>query len=66
MNKGKYIYGFTFQYREVKNSELKTDRFIINSNDKNAENACTIAMLQFLTRHNYYSGILTKINVIDC
>lgn len=55
----KHDYAFTFLYREVKNGEHKTERFIISSYDSDIENACTIAMLQFVKKNNYYSAILT-------
>ena len=61
-----FDYGFTFQYREVKNGEVFHDRLFIKSNDKDMENACTVAMLQFLTKHNYYSGkLLSCVNLND-
>ena len=58
--KGKYQYAFKFQYRENNGSELKTERFFIVSNDKDGENACEIAMLQFIKKHGYFSGKLVS------
>ena len=60
MAKTLHNYAFTFQYREVKNGELQTERFIIDSYDPDIVNACEIEMLRFVTKHGYYSAILTK------
>lgn len=51
-------YAFTFLYREVKNGEQKKERFCIVSKDPDIINACEIAMLQFIKKHNYYSAKL--------
>ena len=60
MAKTLHNYAFTFQYREVKNGELKTERFIIDSYDPDITNACEIEMLRFVKKHDYYSAVLTK------
>ena len=60
-------YGFKFQYRETKGSELITD-YGFCSDDKNvsnAWNACEIAMLRFIKSHNYYSAKLIKAEEIN-
>lgn len=54
-------YGFTFQYRETENADPVTERFFITSRDNDAENACTIAMLQFIKRRGYFSARLLKV-----
>lgn len=60
----RFTYALTFLYRETKNSEYKTERFIVNSTDPDGLNACEIAMLQYLTKHNYYSGKVEKYTVL--
>lgn len=52
----KKSFGFTFQYREVKEGDPIKERFFIETDPDNALNAAEIAMLKFLTKHNYYSG----------
>ena len=52
----KHSYGFRFEYRQEKDGEAIKDCFFIESKDPDGENACTIAMLQFLKKHDYYSG----------
>ena len=56
----KYNYGFKFVYRKTEGSELQEERLFIASNDRNMENACEIAMLQFIKKHGYYSGKLVS------
>lgn len=63
-NNFKYSYGFRFYYRKTKESDPITDCFFFDSNDSDSENACTICMLNFLKKNNYYSGKIIKI--INC
>ena len=56
----KNSYGFTFDYRKVENGKPEHERFFFSSNDNDIENACTVSMLQYLTKHGYYSGKITS------
>ena len=55
-----YTYSFKFEYREKEDSSYKTEQFIFCSREKDIEEACTIAMLMYLKKHDYYSGKLVS------
>ena len=57
-------YRFKFQYKKTETSAPVIERFFISTTDTDARNACEIAMLQFISKHNYYSAKLLTVDVM--
>lgn len=59
-----FSYSLKFVYRETKGSAHQENNLIVNTDDPNMKNACEIAMLKYLTKHNYFSGKLIEMKEI--
>lgn len=55
-----FEYGFIFLYQKTEESELMREYGYVKTNKKDIEDACTVEMLKWLTKKNYYSGKLEK------